>query len=164
MKLTFAFLGAGALALMSGAAAGSAVNTDPVSRADSAAPSFAAGHPQPAVNREVARGPDHYPLETPRGVVPISELSWYGVQRSRAHLWRDDAYSMAQRGADGAQRAWERTMQAGRSAARIGLGEVQQAVIEVQPARAEPLQNVDLAKTRQGSRMIDVAAELARYR
>ncbi len=168
MKLAFAVLGAGALALISGAAAGSAVNTDPVSRADSAAPSFAAKHPQPAFDAKVAKGPDHYPLETPRGVVPVSELAWHGVMRgeyrpygdartSEAVYYRSD-YDPARKYPE--EDGWAPSRFNETREAEYGQGN---AVI-VEPAPAEPLRNVALNERREGARVIDVAKELARYR
>ncbi len=86
MTYTPAILGALSCALVTGAAIGQNIGTDPIGvRAD-----VSDLLPQPALYTASAdrsgtrpRLPDHYPLETPEGRIEISELAFHGRLRNR---------------------------------------------------------------------------------
>ena len=85
MQTTAIMLGAGVFGLVAGALGGSEIATQPISAADM---DLLAGIPQhqladAAPREKGTRPPDHYPLVTPEGTIPVERLALYGVMRDR---------------------------------------------------------------------------------
>jgi hypothetical protein len=87
MQTTAILLGAGAFGLVAGALGGSKIATQPISAADT---DLLAGITQHqladiAQAQNGPRPPDHYPLVTPEGTIPVEQLAFYGVMRDRGY-------------------------------------------------------------------------------
>src|SRR5690606_9384092 len=87
MKHMFAILAAAALSVATGAAVGSAIPTEPLTTGNSLADIAPA--PIQRYAAAVQATPDHYPLKTRRGTVPVEELSMHGLYRERYRPFRE---------------------------------------------------------------------------
>ncbi|MEZ5680583.1 MAG: hypothetical protein R3E14_04725 [Erythrobacter sp.] len=72
-----------------GAASGQAIGDTPILRADakSALPSSGTGSMDYGQQAETELPPDHYPLVTPDGTIPVAELALYGRMRDHQDSW-----------------------------------------------------------------------------
>ena len=85
MKPLPMLLGAVALALTTGAVAGNALSTEPLGANQDVSHILPqrATVAYPGELKRVEPLPDHYPLETPDGVIEVAELAWHGRYRDR---------------------------------------------------------------------------------
>ncbi len=150
MKHVIAILGAGMLSLAGGAALGTAIPTEPLSSgtglADIAPPIFHR-------NTTAQAGPNHYPLKTSGGVVPVEELSMHGLYRNR---YRPFTPELSPRFSDAAF-----DPEAEPSLAEMA-GNFE--AVEVAPLPEAPLREAAARYASNGARAIDVAQELSRLR
>ena len=87
MQISPWFLGACACACLVGGVAGTSIAADPVSRGDSqwmdTIPNHQIAYPDAAEASKLVAPRDQYDLETPNGVIPVSELAFRGRLRDR---------------------------------------------------------------------------------
>lgn len=171
MKATPVILGACALGIVAGAAGGTAINTRPLANASDTIDQL----PEAPTLRDGATGPaqalpNHYPLTTPEGTVPVTELAYHGrfrdTPRYGVHYEPDATIAYADYETwsenDWAEKDW--------AAGRNHPGTTAHVAPSLQPVEpdlaAAPPQPVKPAAisgmTASGARMVDVASELAR--
>lgn len=148
MKHMVAILGAAALSLVSGAVVGSAMPTEPLSSGkgleDIAPP------PIQRYRAAVQGTPDHYPLKTASGTVPVEELSMHGLYRDRYRPYQEAAFDPDE---------FEPSL--------VDMAEAAEPIeIDIDMA---PLPETRFASTagqyaERGARVIDVARELSQLR
>ncbi len=97
MKATPLFLGACALASITGVVSGASINTQPIQHAgigmdEIARPEIAFDAGDTGLSDQVAL-PDHYALRTPEGRFEVGELSNRGLYAQRRFGWRDATWS-----------------------------------------------------------------------
>jgi len=92
-----AFLGACALAAITGMVSGATVNTQPIQRAGIGMHEIAQGSiafdPSDDGLPDQAALPDHYALSTPEGRFEVAELSRRGLYAQRRFGWREASYA-----------------------------------------------------------------------
>ncbi len=95
--LTPWFLGACALAAITGVVSGATVNTQPIQRAGIGMHAIAeraiAFDPSDDGLPDQATLPDHYALSTPEGRFEVAELSTRGLYAQRRFGWREASYA-----------------------------------------------------------------------
>lgn len=140
-----------------GAISGQAVGSSPMLQS---ATSAVAGTSAPDYEgfADIAQGerpPDHYPLVTPEGTVPVAELALHGRLRNKASSWWGDGQTVLM-GADyGAKYAYSDA-----EMEHLAHAEPVEAAMATEPQEG-PRGSGESTSTHGSARVVDVAAALA---
>lgn len=171
MKATSIILGACALGIIAGAAGGTSINTRPIANA---ADTFASIPDAPIVRfagaQQTEALPNHYPMTTPEGTIPVEELAYRGRYRDTAR-YMDAYYVPAEEARFENYEDWEAQSNDEHRYRPATTAHVQPQMEPVEVALADtealplpqPIDSNDVSSmTIGGARVVDVSAELAK--